>query len=152
MSSNDSSNKDLYQFYINDNAKNKDEFNFKNNMIDTTKYNCITFIPKALLFQFMRLANGYFLICAIIQCIPQISPLGPASAVVPIVIVISVSLIREAIEDYQKCIGINENSSSKNENQLKKEIGHCLQLSNKLEVLLKEIFESFEDYGKNESS
>ena len=89
----------LYQFYINNNDKNTSEFHFKDNKVDTTKYNVITFLPKALLFQFMRLANVYFLICAIIQCIPAISPLGASTAVVPIVIVLSVSLIREGIED-----------------------------------------------------
>ena len=92
----------LYQFYINNNDKNINEYHFKDNKVDTTKYNIFTFLPKALLFQFMRLANVYFLICAIIQCIPAISPLGAATAVVPLVVVLSVSLIREAIEDYQR--------------------------------------------------
>ena len=44
-------------------------------------------------------ANIYFLISAILQCIPQISPLSPLTALVPIIFVLSVSLIREAIED-----------------------------------------------------
>jgi magnesium-transporting ATPase (P-type) len=94
--------KKLYQFYINDNIKNKNEYHFKDNKVDTTKYNCITFLPKSLLYQFMRLANVYFLICAIIQCIPEISPLGPATAIVPLVIVLSVSLIREGYEDCKR--------------------------------------------------
>ena len=50
----------------------------------------------------MRLANVYFLVCAIIQCIPAISPLGPATAIVPLVIVLSVSLIREGYEDCKR--------------------------------------------------
>ena len=83
-----------YQFFINDVDKNISTYNFKNNKIDTTKYNIITFIPKALLLQFVRLANIYFLVCAILQCIPLISPLTPATAVVPLVIVLSVSIIR----------------------------------------------------------
>ena len=91
-----------YQFYINDTNSNISEYNFKNNKINTTKYNLITFIPKALLLQFVRLANIYFLICAILQCIPMISPLTPATAVVPLVIVLSVSIIREGIEDYSR--------------------------------------------------
>ena len=36
------------------------------------------------------------------QCIPLISPLTPATAVVPLVIVLSVSIIREGIEDYAR--------------------------------------------------
>ena len=90
----------LYQFYINDTPKNDEEYHFKDNRIETTKYNCITFLPKALILQFIRLANIYFLVSAILQCIPIISPLEPASAVVPLVIVLSVSIIREGIEDY----------------------------------------------------
>ena len=92
------SQSNLYQFYINNDELNK-EFKFKDNKVDTTKYNVITFLPKALMYQFMRPANVYFLFCAIIQCIPVISPLGAETALIPIVVVLSVSLIREAIED-----------------------------------------------------
>ena len=94
--------KDFYTFYINDNQKNQEEFHFKNNKIDTTKYNIITFLPKGLLYQFMRLANVYFLFTAILQCIPVISPLGSATALFPIIFVLSVSLIREAYEDCKR--------------------------------------------------
>ena len=95
-------NNSFYQFYINDSKKNKEELKFKNNEIDTRKYNCITFLPKALFYQFNRPANVYFLISAILQCIPVISPLGPASAIVPLTIVLSASLIREGIEDFNR--------------------------------------------------
>ena len=97
-----SNNDKLYQFYINDTQTNLQKYHFKDNRIDTTKYNIITFLPKALIIQFVRLANVYFLVSAILQCIPIISPLAPASAVVPIVIVLSVSIIREGIEDYAR--------------------------------------------------
>ena len=93
---------DFYQFYINDRKKNKEEFKFKSNEINTRKYNFITFLPKSLFYQFIRPANIYFLICAILQCIPMISPLGPGSALIPIIIVISASLIREAMEDINR--------------------------------------------------
>ena len=92
----------FYDFYINDNRKNKEVYHFKNNKIDTTKYNIFTFIPKGLLYQFMRLANVYFLFTAILQCIPIISPLGSATALVPIIFVLAVSLIREAYEDCKR--------------------------------------------------
>ena len=89
----------LYQFYINNSKKNKEDLKFKSNEIDTRKYNFITFLPKALFYQFVRPANIYFLISAILQCIPMISPLGPTSAILPLIIVLSASLIREGIED-----------------------------------------------------
>ena len=92
-------NDKLYQFFINDTEKNLENYHFKDNKINTTKYNIITFLPKALIIQFVRLANIYFLVSAILQCIPIISPFSPASAVVPILIVLSVSIIREGIED-----------------------------------------------------
>jgi hypothetical protein len=84
----------IYKFFINDTAQNISSFHFKNNTISTTKYSIITFIPKALLLQFVRLANIYFLVCAILQCIPIISPLTPVTAGVPLVFVLSVSIIR----------------------------------------------------------
>ena len=89
----------FYQFYICNPEKNRRELKFKSNEVDTRKYNMITFLPKALFYQFNRPANIYFLICAILQCIPMISPLGPTSAILPLVIVLSASLIREGIED-----------------------------------------------------
>ena len=91
-----------YEFYINDAEKNTKELLYPNNIISTTKYNCFTFLPKALLYQFARIANVYFVAMAIIQCIPIISPLGASTAIAPIVFVFTISLIREAIEDYQK--------------------------------------------------
>ena len=92
----------IYKFYINNTTSNISIYNYKNNKIDTTKYTILTFLPKALFLQFVRLANIYFLVCAILQCIPIISPLSPATAVVPLVIVLSVSIIREGIEDYSR--------------------------------------------------
>ena len=92
-------NEKLYQFYINDTAKNLETYHFKDNKIDTTKYNIITFLPKALLIQFVRLANIYFLVSAILSSIPIISPYSPVTAIAPIIIVLSVSIIREGFED-----------------------------------------------------
>lgn len=101
MQSNNSKESKLHRFFVNENAENK-LLRHKNNLIDTTKYNIFTFLPKALLFQFMRLANVYFLIIAIIQCIPVLSPLSPSTAIAPIAFVLTVSLIREAMEDFSR--------------------------------------------------
>ena len=88
----------FYDFCINDNIKNK-PLKIKNNEITTTKYNIFTFLPRGLLYQFARLPNLYFLFTAIIQSIPVISPLSSITAIVPLIFVLGVSLIREAIED-----------------------------------------------------
>ena len=95
-SSNIIKKEEFVEFYINNNDKNKI---FHDNYISTTKYNLLTFIPKGLLFQFSRLSNVYFLFTAIIQSIPIISPLNALTAIVPLIFVLGVSLIREAIED-----------------------------------------------------
>jgi phospholipid-transporting ATPase len=92
-------NKKIYQFNIDDNMANNHHLT---NRVSTTKYNILTFLPKALLFQFFRLANIYFLVIAIIQSIRIISPLSPSTAIAPLGFVLSVSLIREAIEDYMR--------------------------------------------------
>lgn len=89
-----------YKFYINNTQTNKQQFKHKNNKVSTTKYNIITFLPKALLIQFFRLANVYFLIIAIIQSISIISPLSPSTAVAPLAIVLFVSIVREGYEDF----------------------------------------------------
>ena len=99
LGKNNNGEKEVYQFYSNDNLRNQQEFKFKSNKINTKKYNWITFVPHALLIQFARPANIYFLICAILNCIPQISPISPVTAIIPLIFVLAVSLIREAIED-----------------------------------------------------
>ena len=99
MSQKNQPDKQVYQFYINDPIRNQQQFHFKKNKINTRKYNWITFIPHALLIQFARPANVYFLVSAILNCIPQISPISPITAILPLIIVLAVSLIREAVED-----------------------------------------------------
>ena len=103
----------VYEFYINNSKGNKEELYFKDNRISTTKYNIVTFLPKALMFQFIRLANVYFVFIAVIQSIPIISPMTPATAIAPLVFVLCVSLIREGIEDYHRAKLDKEQNSDK---------------------------------------
>lgn len=70
------------------------EQNFLTNFISTSKYTIITFFPMALILQFKRYANVYFLITAILQSIPEISPLTPATAWAPLIFVLGLSIIR----------------------------------------------------------
>lgn len=48
------------------------------------------------------MANIYFLFIAVLQSIPAISDLGPATAWAPLAVVIVISMIREGYEDYQR--------------------------------------------------
>ena len=75
---------------------------FASNGISTTRYNPVTFLPLSLLLQFSRYANIYFLINAILQSIPSISPLAPISAIAPLIFVIALSMLREGFEDFQR--------------------------------------------------
>jgi len=72
------------------------------NSIRTTKYTIWSFLFVNLFEQFRRLANFYFLLIAIFQCIPTVSPTSPATSIVPLVLVLSVTALKEAIEDMRR--------------------------------------------------
>ena len=75
---------------------------FSSNLIKTAKYNMITFFPLALLYQFTNYFNIYFLIVAIILSIKSISTMSWTIGVIPYLVVIGMSLVREGVEDYKK--------------------------------------------------
>ncbi|KAG6510892.1 hypothetical protein ZIOFF_028937 [Zingiber officinale] len=74
---------------------------FKVNSVLTTKYNILIFVPKGLFEQFRRVINLYFLMISILSTTP-ISPVSPVTNVVPLPLVLLVSLIKEAFEDWVK--------------------------------------------------
>lgn len=57
------------QILLNDSAWSETA-KFRPNVIFTAKYNFLTFLPKFLMEQFMRLANFYFLVISVIQVCP----------------------------------------------------------------------------------
>lgn len=76
---------------------------YKTNKISTCKYNAITFLPKNLFIQFQKLANIYFLLVAILQSIPQISNSGGIpNILLPLSLVLTVSAIRDILEDKKR--------------------------------------------------
>lgn len=89
----------------------------KTNFIDTTKYTIITFIPKALILQFLRPANYVYLIAAIAQSIPAISSLNPFTSIGPLIFVLGVALIKEAIQDYVLILIIIEKMDVRSKNK-----------------------------------
>jgi phospholipid-transporting ATPase len=72
------------------------------NHVSTTKYNAATFLPKFLYEQFSKVANLFFLFTAVLQQIPNVSPTNRYTTIVPLMIVLAVSAIKEAWEDYQR--------------------------------------------------
>jgi len=60
------------------------------------------FLPFALVNQFKRVANIYFLFIAILYCFDDVTPVSPWSAIIPLIFVLMLSLIREGVENHSK--------------------------------------------------
>lgn len=75
--------------------------NYASNYVSTTKYTLATFLPKSLFEQFRRVANFYFLLCAILS-FTALSPYSSVSNVVPLVVVIGATMGKEVIEDWRR--------------------------------------------------
>ncbi|XP_022956668.1 putative phospholipid-transporting ATPase 9 isoform X1 [Cucurbita moschata] len=71
------------------------------NYVSTTKYTLATFLPKSLFEQFRRVANFYFLVTGILAFTP-LAPYTAVSAIVPLILVISATMIKEGIEDRRR--------------------------------------------------
>ena len=91
--------RDVRELYVNNAKRNKAKYKFANNYVKTSKYTWYDFFPKSLLLQFMRVANIYFLFIMFFQCINVISPLNSSTAIFPLCVVLSISIIRELMED-----------------------------------------------------
>ncbi|KAJ8950664.1 hypothetical protein NQ314_007794 [Rhamnusium bicolor] len=75
---------------------------FVNNRVSTAKYSLLRFIPLFLFEQFRRWANVFFLMIALLQQIPDVSPTGRYTTLVPLISILSVSAIKEIIEDVKR--------------------------------------------------
>ncbi|KAM6301570.1 phospholipid-transporting ATPase IC [Podargus strigoides] len=72
---------------------------YAGNAIKTYKYNPITFLPLNLLEQFKRAANFYFLVLLILQAIPQISTLSWYTTLVPLLLVLGITAVKDLVDD-----------------------------------------------------
>lgn len=72
---------------------------FCNNKIINQKYNIITFVPVVLYNQFKFFFNMFFLAIAITQFIPVLKVGFLISYVAPLVFVLAITLIKEAVDD-----------------------------------------------------
>ncbi|XP_004444374.1 probable phospholipid-transporting ATPase IA isoform X3 [Drosophila pseudoobscura] len=79
-----------------------------NNRISTAKYNIISFLPSFLFEQFRRYSNCFFLLIALLQQIPDVSPTGRYTTLVPLMFILSVSAVKEIIEDVKRHRADNE--------------------------------------------
>lgn len=100
-------------FNSDDDQTRKNKLLHISNQITTTKYSIWTFFPKNLYYQFKKPSNLYFLITAIVQSIPYITPLNPLSTILPLGIILSISFLREGLENFFKWRSDKETNSRK---------------------------------------
>ncbi|KAG8385149.1 hypothetical protein BUALT_Bualt03G0011700 [Buddleja alternifolia] len=104
---------------------------YSNNYVSTTKYNLITFLPIALFEQFRRVANLYFLLAAILSVTP-LRPFNQVSVIAPLVFVVGISMLKEAVEDWHRFLQDNKVNSRK----VKVHVGNGLFVQKSWESLL----------------
>ncbi|WBW71444.1 P-type ATPase [Schizosaccharomyces osmophilus] len=75
---------------------------FLNNIVSTCKYNAVSFLPKFLREQFSKYSNLFFLFTAVIQQIPGITPMNRYTTIAPMLVVLSLSGVKEVMEDIKR--------------------------------------------------
>nr|XP_061836890.1 phospholipid-transporting ATPase ID-like [Nerophis lumbriciformis]XP_061836891.1 phospholipid-transporting ATPase ID-like [Nerophis lumbriciformis] len=75
---------------------------YANNAIKTSKYNIFTFLPLNLLQQFRRLGNCFFVFLFILQLIPQISSLAWFTTAALLIVVLSITAVKDATDDINR--------------------------------------------------
>lgn len=75
--------------------------NYAGNYVRSTKYTVASFFPKSLFEQFRRVANFYFLVTGMLS-LTDLSPYGAVSALLPLALVITVTMVKDGIEDWHR--------------------------------------------------
>ncbi|XP_028326612.1 LOW QUALITY PROTEIN: phospholipid-transporting ATPase ID [Gouania willdenowi] len=117
-----------------------ERFQYASNCIMTSKYNIITFLPVNLFEQFQEVANTYFLFLLILQLIPQISSLSWFTTIVPLALVLSITAVKDATDDYFRHRSDNQvnnrrsqvlmRGSLQNEKWMNVRVGDIIKLEN----------------------
>ncbi|XP_027829644.1 phospholipid-transporting ATPase IB-like [Ovis aries] len=84
--------------YLNEPLRNT----FCKNSISTAKYSMWSFLPRYLYLQFSKAANAFFLFITILQQIPEVSPTGKYTTLVPLLVILVISGVKEIVEDYKR--------------------------------------------------
>ena len=72
------------------------------NLVKTTRYSIITFLPKNLFEQFHRFANIYFIFVVALNWIPQVNAFAKEVAALPVFFVLLVTALKDAFEDFRR--------------------------------------------------
>ncbi|NWH64788.1 AT10B ATPase, partial [Geococcyx californianus] len=75
---------------------------YSGNRIQTTKYTWFSFLPQNLFEQFHRLGNLYFLFLVVLNWFPQVEVFHREITMIPLIVVLLASMIKDATEDYRK--------------------------------------------------
>ena len=79
------------------------ESQYLSNKVKSTRYTLLSLVPMNLFEQFQRSANIWFLIVSIFQLIPfGLNPVDSWTTVVPLAILISLTLLKDAYNDYYR--------------------------------------------------
>uniref|UniRef100_A0A915KXH5 P-type ATPase N-terminal domain-containing protein n=1 Tax=Romanomermis culicivorax TaxID=13658 RepID=A0A915KXH5_ROMCU len=74
------------------------------NKISTAKYSIISFWPRFFFEQIRRYANVFFFLIALLQQLPDVSPTGRYTTAIPLLCILSVSALKEFLEDWVSCM------------------------------------------------
>jgi len=75
---------------------------FVDNSVSTGKYTFLTFIPMFIFLQMRKAANLFFFAICILQQIPDVSPTGKYTTLIPLTFILFVAGVKEVIEDYKR--------------------------------------------------
>ena len=75
---------------------------FATNQVITAKYTVYNFVFKNLLEQFRRVANIFFLVLVILQFFPQFTTISPGLAMLPLLIVLFITMVKDGYEDIKR--------------------------------------------------
>lgn len=82
------------------------------NKIRTAKYTPLSFVPKNLWYQFHNVANCYFLFLIILAVFSIFGASNPGLNAVPLIVIVFITAVKDAIEDYRRTILDNELNNS----------------------------------------
>lgn len=77
---------------------------YPRNKTRSAKYTPLTFVPKNLFLQFHNIANIYFLFTVILSIFSIFGASNPGLGAVPIIAIVTITAIKDAIEDYRRTI------------------------------------------------
>ncbi|KAL7789585.1 hypothetical protein V8C43DRAFT_97371 [Trichoderma afarasin] len=81
---------------------------YPRNKIRTAKYTPLSFVPKNIWFQFHNIANIFFLFLIILGFFSIFGSVNPGLNAVPLIVIVCLTAIKDAIEDYRRTVLDNE--------------------------------------------